>query len=97
MDMYDHNSHVCPYECAHGRNERDLSVSRTKSFGFSTILRLAPLMLEVKFKWVSSTPFGFPVVPDVLFLLLLSCYEVDVQKKNVSRQEEQIGKKAIPR
>mmetsp|Transcript_60352 Transcript_60352/g.67486 ORF Transcript_60352/g.67486 Transcript_60352/m.67486 type:complete len:217 (+) Transcript_60352:2345-2995(+) len=62
-DMSDHNSHVCPYECAHGKNDRDRSDSLINSLGSSTKLLVAPFTLEQKFSFVNSTPFGLPVVP----------------------------------
>ena len=32
-EMSAHNSHVCPYECAHGKKARDRSVGSGKSVG----------------------------------------------------------------
>ena len=53
------SSQVWPKEWAQGRNETEMSpVSMVK-------LSMTPLMLETMLPWLSRTPLGLPVVPEV--------------------------------
>lgn len=56
IEIIAHSSVVWPYECAQGRNARDLSDSLTNSLGFSTKLLVPDFVFEEKFKCVNSTP-----------------------------------------
>ena len=53
------SSPVCPNACAHGKNETLTSVD------VSGRTDAQPYTFDVKFSWLSTTPLGLPVVPDV--------------------------------
>jgi hypothetical protein len=53
------SSAVCPNECAHGRK-----LQLTSPVPIGKIWCTA-LMFDTKLPWLSTTPFGLPVVPDV--------------------------------